>query len=152
MIMKHKKIYLSVSYDTSKTVIQQVKKLIESQGVEVLMYIKGSNYSSIMLLKSDMVLSIPPDDIIQEELRTEKIQYNFSVGRGQYNEAEFACENDIPYYMLTRGLSEFSKFHSIFTDMPDNWKKNYGNIILRNNYKLESILSNTNKNRLLLLN
>ena len=152
MKLKRKKVYLSVSYNTSATVIQQVKKLIEAQGAEVLMYIKGSTYSVDKMLNSDMLFSIPPNDIIQEELRTEDTQYNISVGRGQYNEAEFACEHDIPYYMLTRGLNQFSKFHSMFTNMPDNWKKDYGNIIIRDKYHLEPLLANKKNKLILLLN
>jgi hypothetical protein len=151
MKLKRKKVYLSVSYNTSATVIQQVKKLIEAQGAEVLMYIKGSTYSVDKMLNSDILFGIPPEDIIQEELRIEDTQYNISVGRGQYDEAEFACEHSIPYYMLTRGLNQFSKFHSMFTNMPDNWKKDYGNIIIRGKYHLEPLLADKKNKRLLLL-
>lgn len=152
MKKKNKKVYLSVSYNTSATVIRQVKKLIEAQGAEVLMYVKGSSYSTDKLSKADMIFGIPPDDIIQEEPRTKDIQYNINVGKGQYGEADFACENDIPYYMLTGGLSQFSKFSSMFTNMPSNWKKDYGTIIIKGRYHLEPLLADEIKNKLLLLN
>lgn len=153
MSLKHKKVYLSVSYNTSATVIRQVKQLIEAQGAEVLMYTKGTVYSTHKILESDFVFSIPPDEETPScDIQTEKnVQYIISVGRGQYNEAEFACENDIPFYMLLRGINQFSKFHSTFTNLPDNWKKDYGNIIVRGRYSLESLLSNISKNKKLLL-
>ena len=153
MKQKTKKVYLSVSYNTSATVIRAVKKLIEEAGAEVLMYVKGERYSTDKIEKSDFVLAIPPSDIYQEEPFEEEVRYNISVGRGQYSEADFAVENDIPYYMLTKGLTDFSQFSSMFTNMPNNWKKDYGNIILKDYSTVEEILGNKgNKNRLLILN
>ena len=151
MQQKPKKIYLSVSYNTSATVIRAVKKLIEDQGAEVLMYIKGEQYSTDKIEESDMMLGIPPCDIYQEEPYKEDIIYNISVGRGQYNEADFALENDIPYFMLTKGLATFSKFSSMFTNMPDNWKKDYGNIVFKDYITLENLLNTDTSKKLLLI-
>lgn len=148
---KLKKVYLSVSYNTSTTVINAVKKLIEDEGVEVLMYHKGQKYSTDKLLKADMVLGIPPQDIYQEEPYSEDIKYNITVGKGQYGEAEFSVENDIPYYMLTEGLVKFSKFQSSYSNMPENWKTNYGNINLVDRYLLSDLLTGEEKSNLLLI-
>ena len=148
---KHKRVYLSVSYNTSATVINTIKRLIEDEGVEVLMYHKGQKYSTDKLLKADMVLGIPPQGIYQEELYSEDIKYSITVGKGQYSEAEFSCENNIPYYMLTEGLTKFSKFQSCYSHMPENWKTNYGNINLLGKYLLSNLLKEEENNLLLIL-
>lgn len=152
MKQKAKKVYLSVSYNTSTTLIKQTEKLLQSMGVEVLMYIKGTTYTSDKLLSVDLVLGLPPEDTYQDNcIKDKDIQYNVSVGRGQYNEADTAIENDIPYFMLTRGLNQFSKFSSMYTNMPDNWKKDYGNIVIKGSYFLEELLLGKEESNLLLI-
>ncbi len=148
---KPKKIYLSVSYNTSATVIRAIKKEIEKIGAEVLMYIKGTRYSPDKLLSSDLVLAIPQDDIHQEEPNLPQTTYNIDVGRGQFSEANYALDANIPYFMLTEGLSKWSKLESISTSGFDDWKKNYGILHLTDKYYLRSILDARQQKRLLIL-
>lgn len=145
---KPKKVYLSVSYKTSKTLISTIKKKLELLGIEVLMYNPNQKYTTDKILKSDVVIGLPPE--LYRGLNIGS-GYNVSVGKGQYTESEVSMENDVPYYMLIHHSLKLSKFSSTYSNMPDNWKENYGNIVLKGNFELKEVLGLEEKSDDLLL-
>ena len=148
MQQKPKKVYLSVSYKTSKTLIATVKSKLETLGIEVLMYNPNQKYTTDKILKSDVVIGLPPE--LYRGLNMDS-RYNVSVGKGQYTESEVSMENDVPYYMMIHHTFTLSKFNLAYSNMPDNWKENYGNIVLKGNFELKEVLALTEKSDNLLL-
>lgn len=93
-IRDKKKVYVSGSRAADWSNISTIKQLIDISDNEILEYRgNGKEYDPIMLLKSDLIIVVPPKDGVTNE--------SVKMGKGNYSEILMALRKGIPVYIIT---------------------------------------------------
>lgn len=133
-------IYISRSMLTDVYTLESIRaRLLKVKGVKSVYYYNGNSaYSRSLLTDADLVLSLP---------REEKSKNKYDVGKGQFDEIEFAISENIPVFRLNRDLtySIITKHSLNYYNISNNissWKKGYGTI--ENSSSQEKIIITNN--------
>lgn len=93
-IRDKKKVYVSGSRAADWSNISTIKQLIGISDNEILEYRgNGKEYDPIMLLKSDLIIVVPPKNGVTNE--------SVKMGKGNYSEILMALRKGIPVYIIT---------------------------------------------------
>lgn len=127
--MEKLKIYLSKSKSGDFNQMMQIKSLLNNYDSKCeIREFNGGNYSTNLLLSSDIVIMIPRNILDIHPFHT--------VGRGQYDEIKLALSHNIPSYIprIIANQLYILPISHVELHKDADWKIAFGNIFYKEEY------------------